>query len=190
MQRIGEWIRKIQIEISSMISTFKDKGAPRFTRPLVLSLFAIYAANAGLYKPATRKLAGLQKRLDAVRETIQYAEQYTGMRDRLKEARTRLPDPKGRGSWLTDTVVEAMKAEGVIADALEPPQESPLNQFYQQKATVSLRARFNQVAAVLHRLQTTKPLVHVYSLNIVKGGEKEDLGVNKVEFGVTTLVPQ
>lgn len=189
MQRIGELIRKVQMEITSMISTFKDKGANRFSRPLLLAVFAIYASNAALYKPATKKLQGLQKRLDAVRETIQYAEQYSGLRDRLKEARARLPDPAGRGSWLTNAVVEAMKEEGVIADSIEPPQESPVNAFYHQKATVTLRARFAQLAAVLYRLETTKPMIHVHSVNIIKGGE-EELGSNKADIGVSTLVPQ
>ena len=189
MQKIGELLRKIQVEISSMVSTFKDKGAHRFSRPLLLGIFAVFAANAALYKPATRKLAGLQKRIDAVRATIQYAEQYTGLRDQLKAAKTRLPEPAGRGAWLTNAVVEAMKEESVIADSIEPPQESPVNSFYQQKVNISVRTRFPLLAGVMHRLETTKPLIHIHSLTIVKGSEEEGF-TNRADIGVSTLVPQ
>ena len=176
-----------------MVSTFKDKGAGRFSRPLLLGVFVIYAANAALYKPATKKLSGLQKRIDAVRATVQYAEQYQGLRARLNEARSRLPAPAGRGSWLTNSLIEAMKEEGVIADSINPPQESPLNQFYHQKVNVTVRARFPQLAAGLHRLETTKPLVHIHSLSISKGraeGTEAEIGINQADVGVSTLVPQ
>ncbi len=182
----GKIVEAVQSEITTVSATVKDKTLNRFMRPIVISCICAFASYYLVYAPPQAKFAGLQRRLDASKKVSEYADNYKGIHEELAASFDKLPQPKDRERWITDTLVEAMKADGLIADSIIPPDENVSQGFAAQKVSVALTAKFSEVYALVRRLERSKPVMHVEAVHIEK---VEHLEMNSVNCTFGTIIP-
>lgn len=185
---LGALLESLQGEIQMVSSTFREKGTNRFVRPVVLGAFIVGVSYAYVYSPPLKKMKKLDKTITAAKATSIHADRYKEMRERLLNIYAQLPSREGRATWLTDTVVESMKAENVISDSIQPPDETRQSRFIAQKVTVTARLKFSEVFAWLYRLEAVKPQLQLSTLEINKS--VEEIGLNQVICGVSVAIPE
>lgn len=174
-------------EIGLMISTVKEKGVPYFLRPLAVAGMMIFAGYYMVYLPPTNKIKRIEKKLVTSRAVARYSGTYTEFHDRLARIYPQLPQAKDRADWLYKTIIDTLKAQNIVSDALRPPIDDDVGGLIYQTTSVSSKLKFNEVYALIERLESVKPSLQITNLEISK--VKEDIGYNKVTCSVDTVIP-
>ena len=188
MERIdfNRVVETIQDEIRSVFGTLKDKGANRFGRALALSLALPFAAYLLIYTPAMRKLAHLDDELSRARLMARQADDYNQVKNRLLVAYSKLPLPKDRANWLSDTVKEALRSENIVASQLPAPSEEDVHGIVTQNLSIGMNLKFSELMALLTRLEASKPLIHISRVELTKNSTP--LGNNTVNCVFSTVI--
>lgn len=176
----------LQSEASFIQTTLKDKGSNRFSRPLALGAIIVFFSYWFIYLPPIKKLQGLEKRLKTARAIAEYADQYKVIRERLLALYDLLPLPAGPS--LTETIVESLKAQNIVADSLQPPAVTESAGMVFQSVSVTMTLKFSELTTWLLRIEESKPRLHVSSLNVKK--KTDVLGKNEVTAVLTTAIPK
>lgn len=183
---VGKIFQAVQAELTMISTVLRDKGFKRFERPLLIGGGLAFASYYLLYLPPTRKMDGLERRLQNARSMAEVADSYKDIRKRLQEVYATLPKTKDKDHFLVEAVVESLKAEGLTSDSIKPPDEVPDSNLIFQRLTISAEVRFPDLVAWLARVEASRPLLHVYSLEITKSRR---LGYCMAQVGIGTIVP-
>lgn len=175
-------IEFLQSELSFVQMTFKDKGWQRFLRPLLITGILIGVSYQFVYAPPVAKLAGLDKKLVMARATSQYADRYKDLRGRLNAVYAVLPSQGGQG--LAAVVVDSLKAQGIMADALQPPTEVELAGMMFQSVSVTMTVTFSELASWILRIEASKPLLHISKVEV----RKKDMPIGSLEATCLVMV--
>ncbi|OGR86324.1 MAG: hypothetical protein A3J74_11445 [Elusimicrobia bacterium RIFCSPHIGHO2_02_FULL_57_9] len=187
LQKVAAWLRALGNQARVALSTIKERGAKHFSRCFILGAIAVFACYSLLYVPTRSKLALLEKETERARAKVGYVDQYEDLYGRLSRLYSFLPDSTKRNAWLINTLIQSMKAEGVSSEAIPMPMEEEKADLVFQKVSVPATLKFSQLVPWLDRLNSTKPMIHVFSLSLEK---KEDRpGDNKIIFGISTIIP-
>lgn len=185
---VGRLIATVQTEVEIVSATIKEKGAERFGRPLVVGLIALLIGHQVLYKPAQKKLAGLNRAVQAAQATSKYADEYMALRSQVLAAHSQLPSMKDKDTWLFERVREALGAENLVSPTLAPPSQSEISGLSIQKMTITVDLKFPQLVSLLYRLESVKPAVHVTMLDLTKG-TNGTIGMNRAVLEVSAVIP-
>ncbi|MBI3553310.1 MAG: hypothetical protein HY077_12515 [Elusimicrobia bacterium] len=186
-EQFAQFIRGSQEELGVVFSTLREKGTNRFGRTLAVGFIGAFFSFHFVYQPPMKKLAGLNKRISAARATAQYADQFKDLRDRLNLFYAKLPPVSSRDRWLTETVLETMKAENMISESIMPPDEQVQAGFVFQRLNVSVQLKFSELIPWLNRVEGNKPMLHIGALDL--GKRDEPLGVNGISCEIGTVIP-
>ena len=184
---LKHYVALFQTEVQIIQAVMREKGTQRFARPMVIGLMMIILAYAGIYAPPAKKMAALQRRIFQAKRTAEFADSYTGMRDKLFSVYAIMPPVKDRESWLTGALVETMKSETIIADSIGTPEEDERSGLVFQRVTVSAELGFSQLMSWLRSIEAKKPLLHVSTIELTK--RSQPLGHNGVNLNISTVVP-
>ena len=182
---IGLYVELGQAEIKLVAATFRDRGANRFARALLLAVLVPGAVYYLLYSPARRKLANLGHELAVARIAATHSDTYKQLQERLSSAYAKLPLPKDRGAWISDTVKDALRAQEIVVSQFTPPTEEESGGNTIQTLSIKMTVQFAELMAFLARLEANKPVLRVTSLEL---GKKEQPGSNDVGCGISTLI--
>lgn len=177
---------KIQDEIRTISSTIKDKGRERFSRALLVALAVPCAIYFGVYARARKQLAGVAGQLQVARDTAKHLDTYKDLKNRLDYSYALLPQPKDRANFLSETVKEALRSEGIVATDFQPPSDIDVPGGVIQNLNIKMRVKFPELMALLVRLEANKPLIYVNTLDIAK--LNEPIGLNEVSCGLSTVI--
>lgn len=186
MAVVGAWMQAIQSEIQIVSATLRDKGRKRFDRPLVTGLALVAGSYYLLYMPPQQKLSTLERRIETARATATNADTYKELRDQLRSIYAVLPKPKDKDRFLTEAVIETLKAEGLVSESIKPPDEQVQDSLAFQKVLVTAEVPFTSLVAWLARLEASKPFLHVNSLTLQKS---KNPGQASITVGLSTIVP-
>ena len=178
----------LQETVSLVVSAVREKGPKHFARHLAAAGIFILGAYAVVYAPSGKRLKRLNMRLEAAEATSQYADSYATSRDQLNRLYNQLPPMKARDQWLLDTLIDSMKAEGIISDSIIPPTEEEGGGLIFQRADMNSTLTFAEFFAWLNRIENSKPVIHVDSIRVAKKGES--LGKNGVQCRISTVIPK
>lgn len=185
---LKELIGQAQETGSTVVGSFREKGLKHFARPLLASAIFLGASYILVYAPAGKRLKGLNARLAASEATSQYAETYTQLRDQLNGIYREMPPLKAKDAWLLNTMIDALKAENIISDSIQPPSEEEALGLIYQRADMGATLKFMEFFAWLGRIEASKPVIHVDNLRIQK---KADLiGLNSASCRISTIIPR
>jgi hypothetical protein len=187
MNYLRAFIETVVSEITLSLATIKEKGANRFARTLIVALAAPLAVHILLCSPAKRKLANLDGELKAAATMASNADTYKELKDRLSLVYSLLPLPAQRSDFLPDAIKEALRSENIIATQFNPPVESETEGILVQNISINIRARFPEMLAFIDRLENSRPLIHVSSLDIQKKGGTLP-GENEVTCTIGTVI--
>jgi len=179
-------VDKIQDEIKLISATLKDKGSNRFSRTLITALAVPFGCYVLVYMPAQKRLSLVDGELRVARDAAKHADTYKDLKDRLNIAYAQLPLPKDRANFLSDTVREALRAEGIVATSVQPPNDVEVAGGVVQSLSITMRVRFPELMAFLARMESSKPLIHINSVDVAK--KTEQIGVNDVTCGLSTII--
>lgn len=182
----GKFVEDVQNEIQMISATIKEKGSNRFFRPIVICVTFIFGAYNFVYLPPVSKIKQLQRRIDAARATAQFSDSYKDLNGQLDAAFGKLPTVKERERWLADTLLETLKAEGLISDSIVPPEEATSHGLAEQRVQVVLTAKFSETYALVRHIEALKPAMHIANIDITKGDRLE---MNQVNVTVGTMIP-
>lgn len=185
---LGGLLNLLTEEGQLVFSSFRERGTNRFARPIILGAFFIGICYTYLYLPPLKKMKKLDKTMAAAKATSVHADRYKAMRERLLAIYAELPAQEQRATWLTDTVVESMKAGNLTSDSIQPPDETRQSHFISQKVTVVARLSFAEVFSWFYRLEGVKPQVQLSNLEVTKGSE--EIGSNQVACGIMVAIPE
>jgi hypothetical protein len=179
-------VTKLQDEIKLISSTLKEKGSERFGRTLIAALGAPFACYFLVYAPAQKKLSLIDGELRVARETAKHADTYKDLKERLNLTYSQLPLPKDRANFLSETVKEALRAEGIVSTDFQPPNDTDVPGGVVQSLSITMRVKFPELMAFLARMEASKPLIHVNSLDVTK--RTDQIGTNDVICGLSTII--
>ena len=182
----GYFMQAVQTELQQVSATIRDKGFKRFQRGAIIAGIVVLSSYRLLYLPPATKLDGLQQHIDKAKSMSQVSASYREVRSQLRSVYAILPAPADKDHFLVDAVVESLKAEGLTSDSIRPPEETAEANMTSQRLQISLDLRFPDLVGWLARIEASKPLLHVYSLNINKSRR---LGYCSAQIGVGTLIP-
>ena len=181
----------VQQEYETLNNALKDKGAKHFGRPLglgIVILVSCYALVNYVLQPS-KQMKVLDKQISAARATAQYADSYNDVHLRLLSYYAQLPYLKDRDQWLYNSLIEWLKADNIISDSLAPPSEEEIPPgLVFQNETMATTIKFNELVAWLSRVEKSKPVVHVSSLELNK--KADPVGANGVVCIITTIIPK
>ena len=175
-------------EIMMVRSTMQDKGWQRFIRPLVLGGIFLFGSYYLLYAPPVKKLAKLDGKIRVAMTTAKYADQYKELKLRLMAAYALMPAPKDRNGFLYSAILDSLKAENIVADGLQPPNERESNGLLFQEITITMTVKFSELYAWMARVENLKPMVHISSLQLTK--KADPVGLNLVVCTLSTVIPK
>ncbi|MBI4377049.1 MAG: hypothetical protein HY549_11430 [Elusimicrobia bacterium] len=167
--------------------TFRERGLKYFARPLVLGLAVVYFCYAFIYSIPVKKRFWLEGEIKVARQRSQFADTYQSLRGRLSEIYAKSPSGKERSNWLTQRLLESLKAEGVISDSILPPEELVQAGVVIQKVRVPATFRFDQLYNWLQRIERLQPAAHILSVDLNKNTNAP--GMNTVICEVGTMIP-
>lgn len=180
-------IAAIQGDIQTAVATLKDKGLRHFSRAALVAMALPLAAHVLVYAPAKRRLSQFDNEFRLARNTAEHADAYKGLKDRLLAVYALLPPAQVRSSYLADSIKEALRAESIVASQFNPPVEEAVDGAVIQSIVITMSARFPEAMAFVSRMERSKPLIYVHSLEITK---KADMpGFNDVTCGLSTVFP-
>ena len=185
---LSVYIKAIKSEIDLVVTTIRDKGAKRFGRALGVAAAAVFAAYWFIYTPPQSKIARLGKEIEAARAMSQSAVRYRELRDLLVGSYGSLPFLKDQQQWLSNAMIDSLRADGLTPDSLRPVVENEVNGLVFQTSSVVMSLKFNDTYAWLLRLESARPLMHVGLLEVTK---KDDMiGINIISCSVMTAIPK
>jgi type II secretory pathway component PulM len=182
------YVALAQAEFDLVLSTLREKGAKRFAKPFVISAVLALLAYVGLYTPASKKSARLQSEIDAARKLHEYATQYKEVRDQLVAGYAVLPDMKDREQWLSNSVYDSLKAEGLAPETFQPVREQEQAGLVFQACNIVMPVRFPEFYSWLVRIESARPLMHLQTVDLMK--KTEVIGLNSVQAEITTVIPK
>jgi hypothetical protein len=180
-------VKAVQDEIQTVSQTLKAKGSKRFERALLLGGAMVGLSYYFVYLPPMRKLEGLQRRIDSARAMSQNTDAYIQARDRLRSQYALMPKTADKDQFLTQAIVETLRAEGLTSDSILPPDEMKESNLSFQQIKVSAQMRFPELIGWLARIEASKPFLYVTSLEVFKS--KNRMGYCDVTVGVSTIIP-
>ncbi|MBI5210550.1 MAG: hypothetical protein HY927_11320 [Elusimicrobia bacterium] len=175
-------------DLNSVNDAIKEKGGKHFARPIVLGIAIVFGCFHFLYSPIVVKQSSLADRLAAARAVAQFAEQYKLLRDTLAAAYVQLPRPEDREQWLANSLFESLKAENIVADSLPPVTEFEGKGLIVQNANMRSKMSFMDGIRWLHRVESSKPVIHITTVDLSKKGGK--IGLLEVSAQISTVIPK
>lgn len=175
-------------ELEMVLATVKEKGGKRFGKAFGIAGIMVFVAYAGVYAPPQKKAARLQSEIDAARELSQFGAQYKDLRDQLSSIYGQLPDMKDKEMFLSNAVIDSLKAEGLTPETFQPVREQEQAGLVFQASNIAMPVKFGEFYSWVVRLESAKPLMHLQTVELAK---KSDLvGVNTVQAEITTVIPK
>jgi type II secretory pathway component PulM len=181
-------IALVKSEVEIMVSTIRDKGGKRFGKAFGFAGVMVALAYFGLYSPPQKKIGRLQREIDKAKAMSEAGGQYKDIRDQLAAAYAQVPQMKDREQWLSNAMIDSLRADNLTPDSFKPVSENELSGLIFQSSTVQLTIKFEQFYDWLMRLEGARPLMHVASFDVQK--KPEALGWNGVTCEVTTVIPK
>lgn len=182
------YVAAAQAEIDMLVSTFREKGGKRFGKAFGISAIMVFAAYAGLYAPPRKKIARLQSEIDAARKLSEFGVRYKGLRDQLSANYGQLPLMKDKEMFLSNAVIDSLKAEGLTPETFQPVREQEQAGLLFQASNIAMPVRFSEFYSWIQRLEGAKPLMHLQSVDLTK--KTENIGLNTVQAEITTVIPK
>lgn len=177
-------INDIRREVGVVVVTLAEKGLRRFGRALGLAGFFAFAAYFGVYTSVRKKAARLQKEIDKAKILAEYAVQFKALRDQLSAAYAVLPND--REQWLSTAVRDSMIVGGFETESFGSVREQEQAGLIFQASSVSLTLSFAQFYGWLLRLENSRPIMHLQSVDLLK--KKDRIGENKVICEIATVI--
>lgn len=182
------YVAALQTELEMVMATMKEKGGKRFGKAFGIAGVMVFLAYAGVYAPPKKKAARLQSEIDAARTLSQYGNQYKDLRDRLTACYAQLPQVKDKDMFLSNAVIDSLKAEGLTPETFQPVREQELSGLLFQASNITMPVKFSEFYSWVVRLESAKPLMHLQSADLTK--KPEMVGVNAVQAEITTVIPK
>lgn len=175
-------------ELEMVMATVKEKGGKRFGKAFAIAGIMVFLAYAGVYAPPKKKAARLQSEIDAARKLSDFGTRYKDLRDQLGAIYAQLPDTKDREMFLSNAVIDSLKAEGLAPETFQPVREQEAAGLVFQTSNIAMPVRFGEFYSWMVRLETAKPLMHLQNVELTK---KTDLvGINTVTAEIGTVIPK
>lgn len=181
-------IKIARAELDVVVGTIRDKGAKRFGKAFGLAGLCLILAYFGIYSHAQKKISHLSEEIEKVKAMSEVGAQYKEIRDQLGTAYAILPQMGDRDQWLSNTMMDALRSKGLTPDSVKPVSETETSGLIFQTSMVELTMRFEDFYLFLSRLESNKPLMHIYSLDLQK--KQEPLGMNTAVVSVMTVIPK
>lgn len=169
-------------------STIRQRGAKRFGKAFGMSGLMIAAAYFGVYKPPQDKISRLTAQIDNARAMSQSSSAYKDVRTALGGSYGTLPLLKDRPQWLSNAMIESLRADNLTPELFRPVQETEANGLIFQTSSVQLTLRFNELYSWLLRLESATPMMHVSAFEITK--KPDMIGMNSLSATVMTAIPK
>ena len=181
-------LNAVKAEFELLSSTVRDKGAKRFGKAAGIGAAFVFAAYYFVYMPPQSKIARLSKEIDAARAMSEAGTQYQELRNTLVGSYGTLPLLKDQQQWLSNAVIDSLRADGLTPETFRPVVETESSGLIFQTSTVQLTLKFNDIYAWLLRLESATPLMHVAVLEVSKKGDM--VGMNSVSASIMTAIPK
>lgn len=182
------YVAALQAELEMVMATMKEKGGKRFGKAFGIAGVMVFLTYAGVYAPPKKKAARLQSEIDAARTLSQYGTQYKDLRDRLSACYAQLPQVKDKDMFLSNAVIDSLKAEGLTPETFQPVREQELSGLVFQASNITMPVKFAEFYAWVVRVESAKPLMHLQTVDLTK--KPDMVGVNAVQAEITTVIPK
>lgn len=175
-------------EVGFVVSSIRSRGLKHYLRALGIGAAFIMGAHKLVFVTSAGSLEKVRNELDAASATAQHADTYRELDENIKAFSARLPPVKDSSTWFLNTVLDSLRAEGLVALTLSPVAVNDVSNFKLHTITLSFKAKFNQAASWVARVEGSKKLMHISKISIQKDYEK--IGINDVQVVITSLVPR
>lgn len=182
------YVALLQAEADLVSSTLREKGGKRFGKAFAIAGVMVLLAYVGLYAPPRKKSARLQSEIDAARALSEFGTQYKELRDQLATSYDQLPLMKDREMFLSNAVIDSLKAEGLTPETFQPVREQEQAGLVFQASNIAMPVKFGEFYSWLARLEGAKPLMHLQQVSLDK--KSDVIGVNTVQAEITTVIPK
>lgn len=187
-EQFQPYINALKGEADVVLSTLRDRGAKRFSKVFIFAGAMIAGSYMLLLKPPQAKLSRLQAEINKAKTLSDYGAQYKELRDQLSAAYAALPATKDRDQWLSNAMLDSLRAEGLLADNFKPVTEMETAGLIFQTGSTQATLEFPKFFSWLARVESAKPMMHVQSFNIDK--RPENPGLNTMTCEVLTVIPK
>lgn len=183
---ITSWISWAGAEAMNLRDMLRIKGGKYFMRPMALGGLMIFCAWHYVYKRSDERMHFVQKELDAIQATHEYAEEWKSLKARLEGLRTRLPSQKRTSNdWLLTYVRQSLREEGLVSRSISRPTVLASKGYQFISIKVQCRASYEEIARWIARLERGKELVLVSHLSVKK--KERPIGANQVDVTITSV---
>lgn len=185
---LNPYVDLAKAELEMALATIREKGGKRFGKAFGIAGIMVFLAYAGVYAPPKKKSARLQSEIDAARTLSQYGTQYKDLRDRLAASYAQLPQVKDKDMFLSNAVIDSLKAEGLTPETFQPVREQELSGLVFQASNITMPVKFSEFYSWVARLESAKPLMHLQTADLTK--KPDMVGVNAVQAEIATVIPK
>ncbi|PIR18872.1 MAG: hypothetical protein COV48_05105 [Elusimicrobia bacterium CG11_big_fil_rev_8_21_14_0_20_64_6] len=186
---IQVYLNAVKTEAQLVVATVKDKGGKRFGKAFGMSAVMIVVAYFGIYNPPQSKISRLNKEIETARTMSESGATYKDIRGQLMGSYGDLPLMKDRQQWLSNAVIDSLRAEDLTPEMFRPVVETEADGLIFQTSAVQISLKFDEVYRWIQRLEGATPLMHVELIEISKKSSGAP-GVNTVSASIVTTIPK
>jgi len=179
-------------ELEIVVGAVREKGAKRFLRAFVAAGMMIFGSYVLLYVPPQAKSARLDADIQRAKTLHEYGEKYSDLRLQLLSVYARMPAEKEREQWLSNSVRHLLDELGLVTDEFRPVAESKRNGLIFQTSDVEMSAHFSDFYALLLRVESSRPLMHVQKADVTKKTDIDPamIGAMQLSCQIATVIPE
>lgn len=182
------FVKNARLELDLVVGTIREKGPKRFGKAFGLAGICAAIAYFGIYSRLRTSAAQLSRELDKVKAMSEVGAQYKEIRDQLGTAYAILPEISDRDQWLSNALMDVLRARSLTPDSVKPVGELENNGLILQTSTVELTLGFEELYGLIAGIEASKPLMHIQSFDLQK--KPDQLGKNTANITVTTVIPK
>lgn len=175
-------------ELNFVVSSLRSRGLKHYFRAIGLGVVFVVVAQKMVFVSGQDALQRVKFDLDAASAKAQHADTYRELEDNIRRFSERLPPQQDASGWFLNTVLDSLRAEGLVALQISQVQQSEGPNFKYLSIALTFKGKFSQTAQWVARVEGSKKLLHVSSLAIRKDPEK--IGNTEVQVVVASLVPK
>lgn len=175
-------------ELNFVISSIRTRGLKHYFRAVGLGVMFVVVAHKMVFVSGKDALERVKFELDAASAKAKHADRYQELEGNIRTFSERLPPQEDAPGWFLNTVLDSLKAEGLVALSISPVQQSEGPNFKYLSIALTFKGKFSQTAQWVARVEGSKKLLHVSSLAVRKDPER--IGNTDVQVTVASLVPK
>ena len=184
------FMRAISDRLTDVKNVLEEGKYSLFIKQIVVLLLVVLLVKGATSKLSEHK-AKLKDQMAAIKIQQANRDDYLANKQQLLRLEPMFPDIAKKGDWLIRSLIDLFEEHGIKYTMDGNPTEDSSNPVYTTASlSVFIQSKFNDLGNFLADVENGNDLLRVSDFSIMKLGEGEELGENRITLKFNTVFPK